>query len=149
MKELIIVENHGFVISPLVIAPVNRHDALLLPDSVRSFRRFADTLHLPIQNAKITFDSGFDGKENKQVIRDAGLIPVIHPNRRNTKTPIAIARLYRHFDRNTYKLRFCVERSFAWQDVYRRLVICYERLPATRRGFRCLAYAMINYRNSL
>lgn len=149
LKELVIVDNNGFVIAPLVIAPVNRHDAVLLPESVRLFRGFADRTGIPIHGSKITFDSGFDGQENKQVIKKAGLVPVIRPNRRNTKTPIAIARLYRWFDRLTYKLRFCVERCFAWQDVYRRLVICYERLAATRRGFRCLAYAMINYRNSV
>lgn len=144
-----IAENNGFVITPFILAPVNQHDAMLLPESIRSFCVFAKELHLSIQGSKITFDSGFDGKDNRQIIKEAGLIPVIHPNRRNTKVPILIARMYRWFDRVTYKLRFRIERCFAWADVYRRLVVCYERLIATHRGFRYLAYAVMNLRNSL
>lgn len=143
------MENHGFVIAPLVVAPVNKHDALLVPESLAWFRVFADRIGLPIDRARITFDAGFDGDMNKRLVRTANLIPVIHPNRRNTKEPIAIARLYRWFDRATYKKRYCVERCFAWQDVYRKIAVCYERLTATRKGFRYLAYALINLRNSL
>lgn len=131
------------------MAPVHRHDSLLLPESVRELSVFAASLGLHVRGARITFDSGFDGRENKRCIREAHLVPVIHPNRRNAREPIAIARMYRWFDRETYKLRFPVERTFAWQDVYRRIATCYERLTATRKGLRYLAYAMINYRDSL
>lgn len=137
------------MIAPFILAPVNRHDATLLPESIRSLCIFAEELHLSIKGSRITFDSGFDGKGSRQVIKEAGLIPVIHPNRRNTKIPILIARMYRWFDRITYELRFRVERVFAWADVYRRLVVCYERLTSTHRGFRYLAYAVMNLRNSL
>jgi transposase len=71
---------------------------------------------------------------------------VIYPNRRNTKKPIAIARMFRWFDRETYRERYKVERTFGWQDTYRRLVVSYDRLKETRTGFRPLAYAMMNYR---
>ena len=46
----------------------------------------------------------------------------------------------------TYILRHTIERGFAWQDKYRKLVIRYERLTATFNGFRYLAGAMVNYR---
>lgn len=144
-----IVENNGFVIAPLVVAPVNKHDALLVPESLGLFRSFADSIGLHINQTKITFDAGFDGETNKRLIRGINLIPVIHPNRRNTKDSIAIARLYRWFDRSTYEKRFCVERCFAWADVYRKIATCYERLTATRKGLRYLAYSLINLRNSL
>jgi transposase len=39
-----------------------------------------------------------------------------------------------------------VERTFGWQDTYRRLAISYDRLEEIRLGFRHLAYAMINFR---
>jgi transposase len=39
-----------------------------------------------------------------------------------------------------------VERTFGWQDTYRRLAISYDRLEEIRLGFRLLAYAMINFR---
>ena len=77
---------------------------------------------------------------------EKSIVPVINPNRRNTKEPIAIARMYRWFDKECYKERYKVERTFGWQDTYRRLAISYDRLEEIRLGFRHLAYAMINFR---
>ena len=74
--------------------------------------------------------------------------PVISPNRRNAKTPIAIARMFRWFDRRLYRLRYKVERTFGWQDTFRKLVISYDRLPEIRKGCRLLAYSMINFRTT-
>lgn len=114
-----------------------------------SFKAFADEISLGIERVAITFDSGFDCKDNKTIIRSVDLVPVIYPNKRNTKNPILIAQMFRWFDRATYKKRYIVERTFAWEDTYRRLVTSYERLRATQKGFRYLAYSLINLRNSL
>jgi transposase len=91
-------------------------------------------------------DAGFDSRKNKDLIKEQNLVPVINPNRRNTKEPIAIARMYRWFNRNHYKERYKVERTFGWQDTYRKLAISYDRLEKIRLGCRNLAYAMINFR---
>lgn len=144
-----IVENHGFILAPFVLASVNKHDSILIPESMASFKIFADEIGLKIERAPITFDSGFDGRNNKASVRSIGLVPVIYPNKRNTKNPILIAQKFRWFDRTTYKKRYVVERTFAWEDTYRRLVTSYERLRATQKGFRYLAYSLINLRNSL
>ena len=74
------------------------------------------------------------------MIKACHMKPVIYPNRRNTKTPIAIARMFRWFDRGLYRLRYKVERTFAWQDTFRKLAISYDRLPEIRKGGRLLAY---------
>ena len=71
---------------------------------------------------------------------------MICPNRRNAKKPIVIARKFRWFKKEVYKDRYKVERTFGWQDTYRKLVLSYDKLKETRLGFRYLAYAMINYR---
>lgn len=144
-----IVENQGYIIAPFVMASVNKHDSVLIPESMWIFKTFADDIGLNLHHVPITFDSGFDGRDNKASIRSIGLIPVIYPNKRNTKNPILIARMFRWFDRDTYKKRYAVERTFAWEDTYRRLVTSYERLRATQKGFRYLAYSLINLRNSL
>ena len=74
------------------------------------------------------------------------LVPMIYPNRRNAKDPIVIVRLFSSFNKELYKERYKIERTFGWQDTYRRLAISYDRLEETRLGFRNLAYAMINFR---
>ena len=89
----------------------------------------------------LTLDSGFDTKVNHKIIKEQGPILVIYPNRRNAKAPIVIARMFRWFNKDIYK-----ERTFGWQDTYRKLAISYDKLKETRLGFRYLAYSMINLR---
>ncbi|MBI3757996.1 MAG: transposase [Deltaproteobacteria bacterium] len=145
-KELTIAENQGFVLGPIAVKPVNAHDSTLLPEAFSHLLEFTRRIGVDLQGARLTLDSGFDSQTNKALIREQGLVPVICPNRRNTQEPIAIARLYRWFDRDSYRQRYKVERTFAWQDTYRKLVVSYERLKETRLGFRYLAYALINFR---
>lgn len=129
---------------------MNRHDSILFPSAFRRAVSFlTEEVKLSLAGVPFTLDKGFDGQDNKDVIRRVKMKPVIHPNRRNTKTPILIAQMYRHFDRKSYSKRFVVERSYAWQDVYRKTVTVYERLNATRSGLRHLAYAMVNMRRIL
>ncbi len=68
------------------------------------------------------------------------------PTIRNAKEPIVIARKFRWFNKDIYKDRYKVERTFGWQDTYRKLALSYDKLKETRLGFRNLAYSMINYR---
>ena len=54
--------------------------------------------------------------------------------------------MYANFNEPIYKKRFVIERVFAWQDTYRKLVTRYEKLEATHAGFKYLAYAVMNLR---
>lgn len=125
---------------------MNEHDCTIFPETFTHLQEFTRRIGVDLQGSRLTLDSGFDSQENKALIAGQGLVPVIYPNRRNTQAPIAIARLYRWFDRDSYRQRYKVERTFGWQDTYRKLVVSYERLKETRLGFRYLAYTMINFR---
>ena len=119
---------------------------VILPESLTKLVTFAKQIGLDLEKSSFTLDSGFDSRTNKDLIKEQKLVPVIKPNRRNTKEPIAIASMYRWFNKKHYKERYKVERTFGWQDTYRRLAISYDRLEEIRLGFRHLAYAMINFR---
>ncbi|MBI5222099.1 MAG: transposase [Candidatus Magasanikbacteria bacterium] len=54
--------------------------------------------------------------------------------------------MYDDFNDEIYKERFKIERTFAWQDTYRKLVTRYERLESIHNGFKYLAYSMVNLR---
>lgn len=118
----------------------------MLPETFTALVDFTDQLGIDLQGAAITLDAGFDSQHNKEIIKAHHMKSVISPNRRHTKTPIAIARMFRWFDRSLYRLRYKVERTFGWQDTFRKLVISYDRLPEIRKGCRLLAYSMINFR---
>ena len=107
---------------------------------------FTHQIGIDLKDSALTLDAGFDSQTNKDIIKAHHMKPVIYPNRRNTKEPMAMARLFRWFDRGLYRLRYKVERTFAWQDTFRKLAISYDRLPEIRKGGRLLAYSMINFR---
>ena len=134
------------MLEPITVKSVNRQDMVILPESLTKLTTFTTRIDICLVEAAFTLDSGFDSKTNRKRIREQKMKPVIHPNRRNTKEPIAIARMYRWFDKKLYKERYKVERTFGWQDTYRRLAVSYDRLEEIRLGFRNLAYAMINFR---
>lgn len=129
-----------------MVRPVNQHDCVLLPEGLDSLQDVADLVGLDLENSFITLDSGFDSGYNKRLIRAIKMIPVIKPNKRGEKNQEKINKMYEDFNENIYKERYKIERCFAWQDKYRRLVIRYEKLESTHNGFKYLAYSMINLR---
>lgn len=108
----------------------------------------ADLLDWDLSGTRFVLDTGFDCSANDNEIRKNEMIPIIRPNIRNTKDKDKICQRLDEFEslKNIYVGRHKNERCFAWEDVYRKLVIRYERLQCTFMGFRYLAYSMINFR---
>lgn len=136
------------MIAPLTVRAVNNHDSLLFDRSFSNLLDVADLLDLEIKDSFLTLDSGFDAEANKVTIRNNGLIPVIKLNPRGVKDLAKLHQKFEEFDlvKDIYKERYKIERSFAWEDIYRKLVIRYEKLQATHLGFKYLAFSMINLR---
>ena len=134
------------MVGPLSVKPVNQQDTVILPETLTHLVDFTDQIGIDLCGSALTLDAGFDSQANKDLIKAHHMKPVIYPNRRNTKTPIVIARMFRWFDRGLYRLRYKVERTFGWEDTYRKLALSYDRLPEIRKGGRLLAYSMINFR---
>lgn len=109
----------------------------------------ADLLEIDLEGSYLTLDSGFDSEVNKVTIRYYGLIPVIYPNRRNIQDREKLESVFEEMNyiHDIYQERYKIERCFAWEDTYRKLVIRYEKLHSTHMGFKYLAYSMINLRS--
>lgn len=91
---------------------------------------------------KLVADRGYDSSAFRRALRRRGIRMCIPPKRRPAKwkakrgRPV-VAR------KDDYRLRFKVERSFAWLGNYRRLLIRWERLLPVYRGFFALALARV------
>lgn len=138
------MENQGYVVAPLVVRPVNVSDTVLLPACVEGFMDLADVLGLDTSGSCSTWDAGFDSSHNHDRLLFHGWIPVIKPNLRAQKNQERINERLDAFDEKIYKQRIKVERTYAWQDSYRKLAVRYEILEATHIGFKYLAYSMMN-----
>lgn len=132
-----------------MVRAVNKQDTSLLPESLEKFSDLVNSLALEVSGSYLTLDSGFDSQDNRCLVRNLGLTPVIKPNPRGTKNQDKLDAMNDEFAtvEHIYKERYRIERSFAWQDTYRKLVTRYEKLQCTHLGFKHLAYALINYRS--
>lgn len=139
-----LVENHGYVLSPLTMAPVNEVDMVLLPDGLKDLKRVTREAGLKVTGAVLNLDAGFDSKANRKSVFNAGLKPNIKENPRNRQTPKRGRK--RFFNAALYKLRFIVERTFAWEDKFKRLLLRFEIKQSHHLGFKLIAFTLINLR---
>ena len=87
---------------------------------------------------RLVGDRGYDSNELRDMLDKKGIEPII-PARKNNK--VATHQDGRSMRR--YKRRWIVERTNAWIQNYRRLVVRYERLDYIYTGLIHFAFAMI------
>ena len=143
-KVLAIIDNNGYVLAPLPVAPVNKADMILLPEGLKGLKRVAKRTGLVLEGAYLNLDGGFDSKANRKAIFNAGLIPNIKENPRNRKTTKRGRK--RLFNAAIHVLRLRVERTFAWEDKFKRVLLRFERLQQRHYGMKLMAYTLINLR---
>jgi Transposase DDE domain len=143
-KVIALADNRGNILSPLTIAPVNEVDIVLLPEGLKDLKRVAREAGLDLRGAVLNLDTGFDSKANRKSVFNAGMKPNIKENPRNRQKPKRGRK--RFFDAVLYKLRFTIERTFAWEDKFKRLLLRFERIQRRHYGMKLLAYTLINLR---
>jgi transposase len=143
-KVIAIIDNHGYVLAPLPVAPVNAADTVLLPEGLKALKRVAKLTGLDLKGAYLNLDGGFDSTSNRKAIFNAGMIPNIKENPRNRKTPKRGRK--RWFNTAIHALRERVERTCAWEDKFKRLLLRFEHLQRRHYGMKLMAYTLINVR---
>jgi hypothetical protein len=139
-----ITDNHGYVLAPAPVAPVNAPDMVLLPKGLHALKPVAKQVGLDLRGAYLNLDGGFDSIANRQCIFNAGMRPNIPENPRNRKhTKRGRKRL---FNAAIHALRTQVERTFAWEDKFKRLLLRFERIQQRHYGMKVMAYTLINLR---
>ena len=137
-------ENQGYVLAPVPVAPVNETDMVLFPEGLQALKKVAKEVGLDLKGAYLNLDGGFDSARNRKCIFNAGLIPNIKENLRNRKRPKRGRK--RLFNATIHALRLCVERTFAWEDKFKRLLLRFERLQQRHYWMKLMAYTLINLR---
>jgi hypothetical protein len=116
----------------------------LLPKGLQALKKVAKQVGLDLKGAYLNLDGGFDSKRNRKMIFNAGMIPNIKENPRNRKTTKRGRK--RFFNAAIHALRMRVERTFAWEDKFKRLLLRFERIQQRHYGMKLMAYTLINLR---
>src|SRR5215813_10534623 len=61
-KVFAMIDNNGYVLAPLPVAPVNEADTVLLPAGLKGLKRVAKCAGLELGGAYLKLDGGFDSQ---------------------------------------------------------------------------------------
>jgi len=142
-----IMEGNGYIVASTGIIAGNHNDAYNLKPHLQTAFKEMKRLGLAIKGAYFNADMAFDTKDARKTCFNHGLIPNIPENPRNRKQPKRGRK--RLFNPEVYDHRFCAERTFAWIDKFKRLLIRFEKYDACFLGAHYIAFTMINLRHLL
>jgi hypothetical protein len=145
-KVVVFCDRHCNVIAPFVSAPGNHNESPLLREALPGVMRIARMAGIDLQGSIVSLDGVYDCRANRKAIFNRGMVPNINPNPRGRKQPKRGRKAI--FDLAIFEERFrTIERVFAWEDKFRRLLLRFERISALHYAFKTLAYTMINLRH--
>jgi hypothetical protein len=134
------------VIAPFVVAPGNRNEAPLLREALLEVMRIVREVGMDLCGTIVSLDGIYDCRANRKAIFNRGMVPNINPNPRGRKQPKQGRKPI--FQPAIFKERFwTIERVFAWEDKFRRLLLRFERISGVHYAFKTLAYTMIHLRH--
>ena len=145
---ILLTDKNGNIIGYLEPLSGNHHDSFDLDNRFKQALKKVKT-NLPnrliLQNSFLNADAAFDTKSFRKVLFNEGIIPNIDENKRNRKK--AKKGRKRLFNKEIYNNRFSIERTNAWVDKFRGLVIRFDRKETYWLSSNLIAFAMVNFRN--
>ena len=117
---------------------------VLLSEGLKALKDVAKQTGFVLEGAYLNLDGGFDSKHNRKMIFNAGMIPNIKGNPRNRTSPKRGRK--RLFNEAIHALRERIERTFAWEDKFKRLLLRFEHIQQRHYGMKLMAYTLINLR---
>ena len=134
------------VIAPFIAASGNRNESPLLKEALPQVTSIAHKVGLDLNRAIVSLDGVYDSRANRRAICNRGMIPNIPENLRGRKTPKRGRKSM--FDPLIFQERFrTIERVFAWEDKFKRLLLRFERISKLHYALKTLAYTLINLRH--
>jgi hypothetical protein len=134
------------VIAPFIAAPGHRNESPLLKEALPQVTRIAKKVGLDLRKTLVSLDGVYDSRSNREAIFNRGMIPNIPANPRGRKTPKRGRKPI--FAPTIFQERFfTIERVFAWEDKFKRLLMRFERLSRLHYALKTLAYTRINLRH--
>jgi hypothetical protein len=90
-KVIAMTDNHGDVLAPVPVSPVNETDMVLLPEGLQALKQVAKQVGVDLRGAYLNLNGGFASTHKRKGICNAGLIPNIKEHPRNRKRSSADA----------------------------------------------------------
>jgi hypothetical protein len=116
----------------------------LLPQRLHALTKVAKQVGLDLRGAYLNLAGGFDSTRQRKMIFNAGMSPNLKENPRNRKRTKHGRK--RCFHEALPALRRRVERTFAWEDTFKRLLLRFECIQQRHYGMKLMAYTLLHLR---
>jgi hypothetical protein len=129
-----------------VSAPGNRNETKLLAPAIINLRKISKNIGLELKDGIVSLDGVYNSRVNRKLIFNLVMTPNIPENKGNRKkTKRGRKQIY---DPEIFDERFnTIERVFAWEDKFKRLLLRFERISHHHYAMKTIAYSMINLRH--
>jgi transposase len=145
-KVVAIVDRNVNVLAPYTIAPANKNESPLFADALVNLKNIIKRINASLTDVIMSLDTAYDSFKNRKLIFNSGMTPNIPENKRNRKSSKRGRK--RLFSKKIFQERFrTIERLFAWEDKFKRLLIRFERKNIYHFGMKLIGYTMINLRH--
>jgi len=132
--------------SPLYSSPWQSKRITAVEGSTATSDPHCQAGRLDLNKTIVSLDGVYDSRANRKAIFNRGMVPNIPENLRGRKTPKRGRKPT--FAPAIFQERFhTIERVFAWEDKFRRLLLRFERISELHYALKSLAYTMINLRH--
>ena len=134
------------IIAPFVVALGNRNETVLLIPEIKKLVNIAKVVGIKLAGGIMSLDGVYNSRKNRRAIFNLGMTPNIPENKGNRKKTKR-GRKQKYLP-DIFAERFrTIERLFAWEDKFRRLLLRFEFHSINHYAMKTIAYSMINLRH--
>jgi len=138
-NSLIITDSQGIPLACSEPIAGNHNDAVELVKNFRSMMKSIVLADIPIKDLFLNADSGFDTASFRSYCYANDIFDNIDKNKRNGNS----FEPYMVFDELLYKTRFVIERTNAWLDAFKAILVRFETNNSHWKALMLLAFSVI------
>ena len=144
-EVLAMTDRNGFVLVPAPTEAANCDERSLLPEALDNLKAVSKMAGFSVKGSILSLDGLYGFPSIRKLIFNRGMIPNMPENKGNRKKPKRGRK--QNYSKEIYQERFnVIERTFAWEDKFKRLLIRQERKSKNHFSLKLIAYVMINLR---
>ena len=127
-------------------APGNRNEVVLFSPALSNLLEMAKKMGIKLAGSVMSLDGVYNSRKNRKAIFNHGMTPNIPENKRNRKLPKRGRKQV--YNVKIFEERFrTIERVFAWEDKFKRLLMRFEVNSINHYAMKTIAFSMINLRH--
>jgi transposase len=140
-NSLYLTDRQGVPLSISEPVAGNHNDLYEIETSINGLFEVLKDAHIATEDLFINAEAGFDAESFRQACKEKGNIPNVAINKRYGNQ----SREY-ILDEDLYDERYSIERTNAWMDSFRSVLIRFDTTTSSWKGFNFLAFIVIGLR---